>query len=187
MTTPANLPSQVGVPSGAPTDILSISLFLSQFSQSVNGWVARAANAVNYLLGQSLGQNAYAEGTNLANNMGITTTPSMVGAHCVIIPKTTGRVLVLTNGLFDVTTGITASFAQQYGTGTPPIQGAAAAGTQIPNSTTTPNGPATFLTYNISRILPGLHIGTSYWFDTVASTSSSTGTLFFNMVTVVEI
>lgn len=50
MTVPANLPSQVGAPSGAPQDVLSISLYLAQFVQALNAWIAKAATAVNWLL-----------------------------------------------------------------------------------------------------------------------------------------
>jgi hypothetical protein len=50
MNVPSNIPNGIGVGGGAPQDILSVSLYLSQFAASLNNWAAQVANAVNWLL-----------------------------------------------------------------------------------------------------------------------------------------
>lgn len=50
-TTPNNVPTNIGVPGGAPTDPLGISMFLTQFCQAVNNWIAGGSTGLNWLLG----------------------------------------------------------------------------------------------------------------------------------------
>jgi hypothetical protein len=50
MTTPNNVPSNIGASGGTPNNPLAVANFLTQFAQGVNGWVSRTANAVNWLL-----------------------------------------------------------------------------------------------------------------------------------------
>jgi hypothetical protein len=48
-----NVPSAIGIPGGAPLDQISTIGWLTQFATAVNGWIALAAGAVNYLLGNA--------------------------------------------------------------------------------------------------------------------------------------
>lgn len=47
---PSNVPGAIGIPSGAPNNLLSIASYLTQLGGSLNNWIAQAANAINWLL-----------------------------------------------------------------------------------------------------------------------------------------
>ena len=96
MTTPANLPNQVGV---------------QGIQAQMALWFARAANAVNYLLGNSLGQNASAFVNQVANYSTTSTSPIATGTSLRITPNTTGRVLFVANGLFNTSPATTIGIA----------------------------------------------------------------------------
>lgn len=47
----ANIPNSVQIPSGAPSDIQGLGLYLSLFGIVLNSWVAQVATVINGLAG----------------------------------------------------------------------------------------------------------------------------------------
>lgn len=192
MTTPANLPSQIGVPGGAPTDVLSIALFLSQFSQAVNGWIARAANAVNWLLQTKASANGIVSSQVLT-----TTTGAISGLQVTLTPTSTGRVLVVASGIFGAAT--TASIGCSYhlyyapggtqtaGTVVTAIPGAISVGmTQTPTDGGWTAG-GIYPGWALNWVFTGLKAGTEYTFGVVMYCNVTPFTMFESNISAVEI
>lgn len=47
MSVPSNVPSTIGLPSGAPQDIRTVALYLSQAVQALLSWISLAATRIN--------------------------------------------------------------------------------------------------------------------------------------------
>jgi hypothetical protein len=102
-----------------------------------------------------------------ANPTGTTTAGRMMGLGSVITPTATGKLLVIHNGIMsNDTSGSGASVTLRYGSGTPPVNGAALTGTIVGNN---PQffAPAAGATedFSIAWTITGLTIGTAYWID----------------------
>jgi hypothetical protein len=106
------------------------------------------------------------------------TTPYMLGLNGTFTPNASGKCFIELAGVALNTTGGGGSvnISGYYGTGTPPTAGAAATGTQfgitqhiVTSSNTVQIG------FTVIGIIPGLTLGTAYWFDLAISTASGTG------------
>lgn len=176
MTTPANLPSQVGVPSGSPNSQF-VAMYLTQFVQAIGTWVARAANAVNWLLAFVSGR---ATATVSSTTLGLSTTSTTFvssGLFLSIEPSYSGRLLV-TGGFQAAGSGSgTIELGLWYGVGVPPAQGVAISGTEFGGiavvAMTTPN-----ITIPISGLIHSTAVGTKYWIT--AGMKIGSGTLSCN-------
>ena len=51
MAVPGNIATNVGIPGGAPQDVMGVVRWMTQFAISVNTFATSVASAVNYLLG----------------------------------------------------------------------------------------------------------------------------------------
>lgn len=49
---PNNVPTTIGIPSGAPQDVQAVAAFLTQLVPALNNWIAQAATAINALLAE---------------------------------------------------------------------------------------------------------------------------------------
>lgn len=162
MTTPANVPNQVGV---------------QGIQAQMALWIARAANATNYLLARALGQNATATINTVPNYASASTSPIATGTFIVITPNTTGRLLVIADGLFSTSPANTSDIYVYYGTGAIPAQGAAATGT-IAVSSAFSYASGSYAPYNLNRVISGFTVGTQYWFEFYISSAPATTTTF---------
>lgn len=162
MTTPANLPNQVGVQ--------GIQALLAL-------WIARAANAVNYLLARDLGQNATALVNQVSNYATTSTSPIATGTALRITPNTTGRVLLVASGLFNMSAATSCVIYVYGGTGTTPAQGAAASGSNFASSAFSYIS-GSYAPFTFNTVITGLTVGTSYWFEFYVSSAASTTTTF---------
>lgn len=102
-----------------------------------------------------------------------------LGTTCKITPVYSTRVHVtFYNGVANSTTGSNNRIKLFFGTGTAPVNGAAATGTQIANQRGLVNAGISFLyTVPNGAIVTGLTPGTAYWFDESAGTDTGTITL----------
>lgn len=160
MTTPANLPNQVGVQ--------GIQALLAL-------WISRAANAVNWLLQGK----AVAHGTFVTGGYSlISTTDVMLGSGLTITPLTTGRVLVLYTGVWTPSVTLLFSSHINYGTGAAPALGAAVTGTAISiTNTPTSTNSAEYLYIAQNGYVANLAPGTTYWIDVAAHVSTGTASI----------
>jgi hypothetical protein len=106
----------------------------------------------------------------------------MVGLGYTYMPQSSTRVLVVISGSVTIDVANQTNTAQlRYGTGTPPVNGAAATGATIIGfqyGAALPAGvqvPAPLV-----GVATGLTIGTTYWFDVAMTTSTGTAD-FFNV------
>lgn len=106
------------------------------------------------------------------------TTPYMIGLGATFTPNSSGKCFIELAGVALNTTGGGGSIniAGRYGTGTPPIAGAAITGTTfgivqhiVSNANNVQIG------FTVIGIVSGLTLGTPYWIDLVISTDSGTG------------
>lgn len=187
MTTPPNLPSQVGVAGSAPPDVLSIANFLAQFVQSVNGWISQAGNALNWLLGSQQGR-VFEAGITSTQGFSTTTVNTWLysGFSIEITPKYTGRLSVTGTAQLANASASTNYAALFVGTQTLPAMGAAMVGSQFgllaltdnpvtQNQTVTPTG--------IVAVAPG----PTYWIALALQTSVATLTSNWLGISAVEI
>jgi len=102
----------------------------------------------------------------------------MLGLAAQITPKTTGRLeFLVTLGLYVYETDLVA-VAVMYGTGTPPVQGAALTGTQVGNAYVDAGSdaslPAGTLDIPLTVVADiQLATGTKYWFDVAIAWGST--------------
>jgi hypothetical protein len=106
-------------------------------------------------------------------------TTSYLTPAALITPVRSGLVLVTFSGIMsNNTTNAITGFDIRYGTGTPPVNGAAATGTVA--------GPATqahiysaniYLPFSLSAMITGLTLNTQYWLDMRQVVASGTGSL----------
>jgi hypothetical protein len=120
------------------------------------------------------------------------TTPTS-GVACfatppIITPATTGRVLVTVTGLVSNGTASHATTIQPYyGSGTPPVNQAATAGTALGASAVylqLIGGSGQSFTQN--AIITGLTVGTAYWVDLGAFDNVGTSTMTAVSITLTE-
>jgi hypothetical protein len=106
------------------------------------------------------------------------TTPVMAGLGITYEPTASGNVLVIITGTISCSGSgtATATVGGRYGTGTPPANGAAPAGTDFPAAdlTVMPNATGHSIPFMVTAML-SLTAGTTYWIDLAASSQSSTG------------
>lgn len=92
----------------------------------------------------------------------------MQGIGITFTPNATGNVFITISGnLANGTNGDGIDYRGQFGTGTPPVNGATSTGTQfsIISELTKVNGAASNYSFLLSGGLKGLSIGTTYWVD----------------------
>jgi hypothetical protein len=147
---------------------------------------ANAVGGVVCLAGpQAQGTGASFSGSP-ANPTGLNAATDLMlglGSTCKVTPATSGRIQLVFDGVINNSTaaGDGATITFRYGTGTAPINGAAASGTvtgatpQFLTSTTAAKYP-----FGFTRLVTGLTVGTAYWFDmsllrSVSSTTALTG------------
>ena len=116
-----------------------------------------------------------------------TTSYLMSGLAAPVTPTFTGRVLVTICGQVTNATTNDGSLIQiAYGTGSAPVNGAAASGTVVgsPTGATIAGGPVPF---SLTVVVTGLNIGTAYWFDAqIKAVTGGTVSLSNVTVTLVE-
>lgn len=119
----------------------------------------------------------------------------MAGLSILYTPKSTGRILVLVDGIGTNSVGDNGFFISvNYGTGTAPSNGNTATGTNIGNglnySVIASGTTANTSTLGFSRhgFVTGLAIGTTYWFDLAfGAISGGTATFSNTNITVIEL
>lgn len=120
-----------------------------------------------------------------------TTTRLMQGLGVTYTPTSTGNVLFIVQ-MAGVNTVAGDGYGTQnrFGTGTPPVNGAAVAGTSFGVGTqgTVPTASG-FVPGSSNAFLPGLTVGTTYWFDLSlkALTGAGTATLTNMEITILEV
>lgn len=123
------------------------------------------ANGDNLVSGRA---RASSQGANQFPNFGATA-PTQFGFNCVLTPRTSGVILVMTTGRFGSLGAVVSGLAHQlaYGTGAAPSQGAAASGNAFgfQNYTVAPvQSDGTTLPIALMSFIV-LNPGTTYWFD----------------------
>jgi hypothetical protein len=103
-----------------------------------------------------------------------------LGANgAVITPVRSGKVFVTFGGL--ITNNVAGSISAvliNYGTGTPPANGAAITGTRLGQSAQAHNYAAgAYIPFSLSGIVVGLTLGTQAWFDIVQVVVAGGGTV----------
>lgn len=206
-TRPPEVPSTIAVAGGAPNSISSIAMFLTQLMNNLNGWIAGASTAINYLL--DLAQNQNPTETAIVSgwvNSGVTITPtsgsSYTYAGCgsstpssVIITTETGRVAVFASGTLALASGAhNLQLNMFWGPGTPPTRGQVGAlGTAIlpfPQQVTGTTSDTGVIGFAMGWWLSGLGVGTTNWFDIAGIISTGFATDAFisgGTITVMEI
>lgn len=124
--------------------------------------------------------NASVQSGNLGSAS--TTGSSMCGygSTMKLTPVNDGRVLVNFQGSMNgsLTGGQVYTAVIAYGTGTPPVAGAAAAGTVVGQSVILQEMVANYLVpFAVSALITGLTVGTQYWFDLLITTNGGTNTI----------
>lgn len=117
--------------------------------------------------------------TQPSDKTGTATTGTYVmnGLACAITPTATGNVLfTITGYLTQTVVADGTNFHLAYGTGTAPVNGAAATGTNLTAATNgTYYGSTALTSFTLSAAQTGLTVNTAYWFD-VAFNSGVGGT-----------
>lgn len=150
MTTPNNLPNQVGV---------------QGIQAQMALWISRAANAVNALLGWATSPNVeyFTNGGSLG---AISTTGSLLytGASVALTPNKSGKVLLTAS--INPYPGPTGTLALCYSTSPPPAFGAAQTGTIVGGQFNYDS--TTITTFNqqmsLGPVVLSLTLGTTYYF-----------------------
>jgi hypothetical protein len=117
------------------------------------------------------------------------TAAGMMGFARLFTPHSSTRVLaVITGSLTFNTLNATGSAYLRYGSGTPPVNGAASAGATINmQQCATSTANAFQIPVTLIGVVTGLTIGTQYWFDVYLTVSTGTGIFFSDGYTFVEI
>ena len=106
-----------------------------------------------------------------------TGTNVMMGLAGAITPGISGKILILISGYLQNTSTGGANAQIAYGTGTAPVNGAAATGTLIGNNATNnPSVAATAIPFTCCAIVSGLTLGTAYWIDLQLARVAAIGT-----------
>jgi len=98
-----------------------------------------------------------------------------LGATFTITPVATGRIRIRLHGQYQTATGLaTVTLTAKYGTGTAPVNGAAATGTTFDTAQTL-EGPATATsgTFILEDEITGSTLGTALWFDIELATGNA--------------
>lgn len=106
------------------------------------------------------------------------TTPYMIGLGASFTPNASGKCFIELAGVALNTTGGGGSvnISGYYGTGTSPVAGASVTGTQFSITQHILTSANTVqIGFTIIGVIPGLTLGTPYWFDLAISTASGTG------------
>lgn len=136
-------------------------------------------------------QNATIAGATPSAPSGTTsTTQVMTGAIASLTPNATTRALVTVTGMMTNTNGNGATAQIRFGTGTAPVNGAAASGTAVGAAVTFTaiTGVLTGPFALTALITSGLTIGTAYWFELgQAAVTGGTATLTGLSYDVIEV
>jgi hypothetical protein len=120
-------------------------------------------------------------------NINANSASKMLGLAGSITPAASGNVLFMVKSDFTASTSGDCEFQITYGTGTAPLNGAASTGTGIGNLTGPNVGTGTTPTTLIGYAT-GLTVGTAYWIDVVATTTTTniTCSMFNNTIIAIE-
>jgi hypothetical protein len=112
-----------------------------------------------------------------------------LGGTFKITPNSTGKVLVIIQGVASVSVATAAVNSQiKYGTGSAPAFNAAPAGTTIGSAAPAWSAVANAVVpFTLSYTLTGLTLGTQYWFDLIIWVSTGTGSWSQLACTIVEL
>ncbi len=151
---------------------------IQRFTYSSTGtgqWVANNAVAIQPVSATALG------GVFTTTSVG-TFVMAGYGAAFAFTPLVSTRCLISVNGYCyqSVTLGNSMQIKLYYGTGTAPVAGAAATGTQVPGTTllvATSDQLGYALPFSFTGIASGLAIGTAYWVDIQFATGAGTGNM----------
>lgn len=168
-----------GVPSwtAAGTGTVTSAAVVAGTGVSVSG-TCSSTSAVNCTVNQSL-TNVTLQSGSIAPT-GTTSTVGVMmglGATCKMTPAYSSRVTVAFTGTVSNSVTGTGTNSVRYGTGTAPINGAAATGTAIGATqmiTTNANYDGTL---SMTVVITGLTPGTGYWFDLDVLTNGGTYTI----------
>ena len=98
----------------------------------------------------------------------------MAGCGLTLTPVNGNPVLVWAKGKWEQNAGGGSAGAQlAYGTGTPPVAGAAKTGTLVGDSPNMPIGTTLQLEFSLLNRISGLTAGTGYWFDMVLTAAAA--------------
>lgn len=116
---------------------------------------------------------------NFANPVGTASSvPVMAGLGILFTPKKTGKMLLNIDGMAASATAVaTVTLQGVYGTGTPPVNGAAAVGTAYPQGpfilrATVSATTSGLMQFSLFAVLTGLILGTTYWTDLTMMTGT---------------
>jgi hypothetical protein len=102
----------------------------------------------------------------------------MMGFNCTFTPTKSGRVILMASGTMrSSSAGVTSAATLNYGTGTPPTNGAAATGASLGSTAQGTSSAANeLLPFALIGFVTNLSIGTTYWLDIKLATSFASGT-----------
>jgi hypothetical protein len=111
----------------------------------------------------------------------------MMGLGVQITPASSGRVAFLVSGIGRLTAAGFWTVSLRQGSGTPPTNGAALAGTVIGTQSGNIEAASHVAPMAISGVVTGLTVGTSYWEDISLAASTGTATAENVTITAVEL
>ena len=172
---PPNVPYSLGLPGGAPGSPLAMAMHFTRATVAMNAWVAQAANIINNL---STATTRSASNTTVAVPGSVTaTSPTYkmlgLGYNVALAPYLgTNISLTVTGSASDATLSDLITLILAYGEGVAPLNGAALTGKQVGTAYTyTQLVASAQMGFNLTAILQGLVLSTSYWFDLAVGTS----------------
>ena len=105
------------------------------------------------------------------------TTGVMMGLSGSITPIRSGTILIIISGSGDnATNSRGGTIGLRYGTGTPPVNGAALTGTLVQTSNFQNSNAAQLFPFSVNDIITGLTLNTAVWFDLSLAASGGAGT-----------
>jgi hypothetical protein len=103
---------------------------------------------------------------------GVGTTQVHFGLNATYTTNSSGRLLLLLTGTAQNTGAQITNLFGRYGTGTAPVQGAAAAGSNWGGTAhVAGSGDGDWIGFTIMAVLTGLTISQTYWFDIILSSA----------------
>lgn len=143
---------------------------------SLGGWINSAAQVNTDVLQQIMNSTL----SNPADPTGILgATSLMLGLAVTFTPRRTGRVRIRVSGnITNDTNADLGTWILRYGTGAAPANQAASTGTAVaPSRTWTALTGMTSVPFAQNTQIPGLIIGTTYWFDYAAAATGAGATV----------
>ena len=100
-----------------------------------------------------------------------------MGLSGSITPIRSGTILIIISGSGDnATNSRGGTIGLRYGTGTPPVNGAALTGTLVQTSNFQNSNAAQLFPFSVNDIITGLTLNTAVWFDLSLAASGGAGT-----------